>query len=56
MNCRGSQQRFLPLSDLSRKIEGGTVCRVPQHLHSSALKSTQPHSGREQTGCTRAQV
>lgn len=56
MNRRGSLQRFLPLSDLSRKIEGGTVRRVPQHLHSTALKSTQPRSGREQTGCTRAQV
>ena len=54
MNCRGCRQRFLPLADLSREIKGGIVCRVPQHLHSTALQSTQPRSGREQTGCTRA--
>ena len=28
MNCRGCQQRFLPLPDLSRKIEGDSVRRV----------------------------
>ena len=39
MNCRGCRQRFLPLPDLSRKIEGGLVCRVPQHLLSTALQS-----------------
>ena len=29
MNCRGCRQRFLPLPDLSRKIEGDSVRRVP---------------------------
>ena len=29
MNYRGCWQRFLPLHDLSRKIEGDSVCRVP---------------------------
>ena len=28
MNCRGCRQRFLPLPDLSRKIEGDSVRRV----------------------------
>ena len=28
MNCRGCQQRFLPLPDLSRKIEGDSVRMV----------------------------
>ena len=28
MNCRGCWQRFLPLLDLSRKIEGDSVRRV----------------------------
>ena len=28
MNCRGCWQRFLPLPDLSRKIEGDSVRRV----------------------------
>ena len=28
MNCRGCRQRFLPLPDLSRKIEGDSVHRV----------------------------
>ena len=28
MNCRGYRQRFLPLPDLSRKIEGDSVRRV----------------------------
>ena len=28
MNCQGCWQRFLPLPDLSRKIEGDSVCRV----------------------------
>ena len=31
MNCRGCRQRFLPLPDLSRKIEGDYVCRVAIH-------------------------
>ena len=56
MNCRGCWQGVLPLPDLSRKIEGGTVCRVPQHLLSTALQSTQPRSRREETGYMRAQV
>ena len=29
MNCRGCRQRFVPLPDLSRKIEGDSVRRVP---------------------------
>ena len=29
MNYRGCRQRFLPLPDLSRKIEGDSVRRVP---------------------------
>ena len=29
MNCRGCRQRFLLLPDLSRKIEGDSVRRVP---------------------------
>ena len=29
MNYRGCWQRFLPLHDLSRKIEGDSVRRVP---------------------------
>ena len=28
MNCRGCRQRFVPLPDLSRKIEGDSVRRV----------------------------
>ena len=28
MNCRGCRQRFLPLPDLSKKIEGDSVRRV----------------------------
>ena len=28
MNCRGCRQRFLPLPDLSKKIEGDSVLRV----------------------------
>ena len=28
MNCRGCWQRFLPLPDLSMKIEGDSVRRV----------------------------
>ena len=28
MNCQGCRQRFLPLPDLSRKIEGDSVRRV----------------------------
>ena len=28
MNCRGCRQRFLPLLDLSEKIEGDSVRRV----------------------------
>ena len=28
MNCRGCRQRFLPLPDLSRKIEGDFVRRL----------------------------
>ena len=28
LNCWGCRQRFLPLPDLSRKIEGDSVCRV----------------------------
>ena len=31
MNCRGCRQRFLPLPDLSRKIEGDSVRRVAIH-------------------------
>ena len=32
MNCRGCRQRFLPLPDLSRKIEGDSVCKVPSFM------------------------
>ena len=28
MNCRGCCQRFLPLSDLSRKIEGNLLDKI----------------------------
>ena len=31
MNCRGCLQRFLPLSDLSGKIEGDSVRRVVEN-------------------------
>ena len=31
MNCRGCRQRFLPLPDLSRKIEGDSVRRAAIH-------------------------
>ena len=32
MNCRGCRQRFLPLPDLSRKIEGDFARRVCKEL------------------------
>ena len=35
MNSRGRRQRFLPLPDLSRKIEGDSVRRVLMRLHST---------------------
>ena len=38
MNCRGFWQRFLPLLDLSRKIEGDSVRRV---LSSKTLRRSR---------------
>ena len=35
MNSRGRRHRFLPLPDLSRKIEGDSVRRVLMRLHST---------------------
>ena len=35
MNSRGRRQRFLPLPDLSRKIEEHSVRRVLMRLHST---------------------
>ena len=35
MNSRGRRQRFLPLPDLSMKIEGDSVRRVLMRLHST---------------------
>ena len=44
MNCRGCRQRFLSLPDLSRKIEGDSVCRVKEgdmlHINPVCLVSS----------------
>ena len=43
MNCRGCRQRFLPLPDLSRKIEGDSVRRVQMNttLHQNRPEDTR---------------
>ena len=37
MNCRGCRQRFLPLPDLSRKIEGDSVRRVAEQFSKTLI-------------------
>ena len=40
MNCRGCQQRFLPIPDLFRKIEGDSARRVTSSMNGDKIFHT----------------
>ena len=56
MNCRGCRQRFLPLPDLSRKIEGESVRRVQKEAYQREHRGQRLVSCSSLKTCHRAHV